>query len=361
MPLVAQDLFALVHAFGGDEVVREWPSYGLLARLLSEQCKVVPGEGGEAPVVTLKAPEEIGGESLQSPHDPDATYGHKGKGYETQIAETCVAENPYQVITAVELTNANASDQHATVPIVEALVDRGIAPEVMLADTGYGSGENIVECAQMGVELLARVQDPATSARPDDWATPVEPVPSAPATAAASDPAPKITIDTTEPLPTSGLGAFAFNATFDKVLRCPEGHPPVDHYATDSAFYTYFPGSACRECPAATTCPTRTRAGTDERVLRWRDSKAATAARQREQQEPAFKQDYKLRSGIESTNAEIKGRHGASDLRVRGRTGVEVAMYMKAAALNAKRAVQHHTDVVRASLHGHSTTQLDTE
>ena len=27
-------------------------------------------------------------DSLRSPHDPDATYGHKGKGYEVQVAET---------------------------------------------------------------------------------------------------------------------------------------------------------------------------------------------------------------------------------------------------------------------------------
>ena len=38
-------------------------------------------------------------DSLQSPYDPDATYGHKGKGYESQIAETCDDDNPYQVIT----------------------------------------------------------------------------------------------------------------------------------------------------------------------------------------------------------------------------------------------------------------------
>lgn len=355
MPLVAQDLGALVRAFEADPGVNEWQSYRLLVRLLSEQCDVAVVADGDVAVVTVKPPQDIGGDSLQSPHDPDATYGHKGKGYETQIAETCVEENPYQVITAVEVTSANASDQHATVPIVEDLVDRGIAPEVLLADTGYGSGENIVECAQMGVELLARVQDPAAPARVDVWEAPVEPMPSTPESA----PAPKIIIDTSEPLPVSGLGAFAFNTTFDEVLRCPEGHPPVDHYATDSAFYTYFPGNACRECPVATTCPTRTRAGTDERMLRWRDSKAATAARQREQQEPAFKQAYKLRSGIESTNAEIKGRHGAGDLRVRGKTGVEVAMYMKAAALNAKRAVQHHTNVLRTTPNGPATTELD--
>ena len=42
---------------------------------------------------------------LQSPHDPDVTYsGHKGKGYEVQVAETCHEENATQLITHVEVT-----------------------------------------------------------------------------------------------------------------------------------------------------------------------------------------------------------------------------------------------------------------
>ena len=44
-------------------------------------------------------------DSLQSPHDPDVTYsGHKGKGYEVQVAETCHEENATQLITHVEVT-----------------------------------------------------------------------------------------------------------------------------------------------------------------------------------------------------------------------------------------------------------------
>jgi hypothetical protein len=85
---------------------------------------------------------------------------------------------------------------------------------------------------------------------------------------------------------------------------------------------------------------------------------AATATRQREQQEPAFKEDYKLRSGIESTNAEIKGRHGAGDLRVRGKSRVELAMCFKALALNVKRAMQFHTEVLHGALRAAAMTPM---
>ena len=53
----------------------------------------------------MKDPKQVSADSLQSPHDPDVTYsGHKGKGYEVQVAETCHEENATQLITHVEVT-----------------------------------------------------------------------------------------------------------------------------------------------------------------------------------------------------------------------------------------------------------------
>ena len=38
-------------------------------------------------------------------HDPDVTYsGHKGKGYEVQVTETCHLEKAVEMITNVEVT-----------------------------------------------------------------------------------------------------------------------------------------------------------------------------------------------------------------------------------------------------------------
>jgi len=71
-------------------------------------------------------------------------------------------------------------------------------------------------------------------------------------------------------------------------------------------------------------------------------AKAATATRQREQQTSEFKERYKIRSGIESTNAELKSRHGAGSMRVRGKERVAMSMQMKAAAVNVKRATTWH-------------------
>jgi len=427
LPVVAQDLYALVQAFAADEVVGTWSSYGLLVRLLADQCDVVDGKredtnvkvkeldeapeeedasdepnaarpeerGEDAAVgvaagttpeatpagdttgpVTLKEPKNIAGTSLQSPHDPDATYGHKGKGYEVQVAETCVKENPYQVITAIDVNGAHASDQHVTVPIVMGLIMRGLGPEKVLADTNFSSGENIAACGDMGVELVAPVQDPTTPRRPDRWEGPVEgttPAPPPPAVEGVAAAAPltraeesavdgptangvaapepddvKAPIVEEQSAPRLGLDAFRFESTYREVKTCPAGHSPLRHAILDTwpPYQSTFDGRLCASCPLVDRCPTR-RTADGDRALRFRDVKAATATRQREQQEPAFKEQYKLRSGIESTNAELKGRHGAGELRVRKNERVVVALALKALALNVKRAVQHHTEALR--------------
>ena len=403
LPIVTVDLYALVRLFEADADVVLWPSYLLLVRLMEEQCTVSKAPDPEVPpdlkatptaaevlptvpeppqkdseatptetpvpptvpeppqkdseatptetpvlptvpeppqkdseatptetpvLLTIKDPKEVGGESLQSPHDPDATYGHKGKGYEVQLAETCVPENPYEVITAVAINGANVSDQHATMPIIEKLIENGNKPDDMTVDTAYSGGDNIVACAKLGVNLIGPVQDPN------------KPSPTAPGEAPPTR---------AEPKP-AGLGSFAFNAVFDNVSACPQGHAPTEQHATKLGFEARFAGSACATCPFAATCATQRRAHTEDRVLVWRAPAAATANRQREQQEQAFKQAYKIRSGIESTNAEFKGRHGARKLRVRGEDRVTLAIHLKALALNAKRAVQYHTELLRAAL-----------
>jgi len=340
LPVVARDLQQVVAAFAQDKEVCAMGSYKLVVRVFEEQCELVERDDdddddddpdptasdGDEPKVQLKEGKAISGQSLQSPHDPDATYGHKGKGYEAQIAETCAEENPYQVITHVDVNGAHESDQHATARVIDALYDTGLAPDQLLADTNYSSGENIVDAAVNGVDLQAPVQDPNAPARRDTF---IEPI----ADPGASD-APE------RPL---NLGDFRFNQTYNEVLGCPGGQVPLSNEVDDQRREPYratFDGSTCSACPLQGLCPTRQPAGSEDRILRWRDVKAATATRQREQRETAFKERYRRRSGIESTNAELKSAHGADDLRVRGRERVRMVLHLKAKALNAKRACQ---------------------
>lgn len=66
----------------------------------------------------------------------------------------------------------------------------------------------------------------------------------------------------------------------------------------------------------------------------------ATEVRQYRQRQPEFKENYRKRNGIEATNQEGKSRHGLGNLRIRGKPHVELAVCVKALAMNIKRSLQ---------------------
>jgi hypothetical protein len=92
-------------------------------------------------------------------------FSRETQGYSVQVAESCHEGNAVEIITHVEVTEACASDAQATIPTLEALSQRGLHPEEMIADTTYGSGANAVAAEAVGIELVApvggKVQDDA--------------------------------------------------------------------------------------------------------------------------------------------------------------------------------------------------------
>ncbi|MGH9786101.1 MAG: transposase [Terriglobia bacterium] len=257
--VAARDLWRLEGRFEDHPVVSKREEFKLLKRLREEQCEMTlepeepkegdddHGEGGAC--VEVKEAGNVESSSLQSAHDSDVTYsGKKGKGYELQVSETCVKTNDVQMITEVEITASCASDQKATLPMVERLQEAGHKPEELVSDTAYSGGENAAALAHRGVNLLA----PAS----------------------------------------------------------PTGKPiPGKQYPAPAA-----------ECPQE-----------PEQAMEWLRQQEAS---------PEFKSRYSIRSGIESTNAELKGPHGMKKLRVRGKKRVKLSVYFKALACNVKRALR---------------------
>jgi hypothetical protein len=207
-----------------------------------------------------------------------------------------------------------------------------MAPTELVADTGYGSGANIVAAAERGVELVAPVQDPGAREQTDPMATPV----AATATAGATAPA-------TQPAASVDFGDFAFDTTCQTVLCCPAGFEAQSQHMAAGQLIAKFSAENCVGCPLAALCPTRELANGD-RQLRQSPAHIATELRQVEQQQAPFKERYKIRSGIESTNNELKNTHGLGDLRVRGGPEVALAAMLKAMSLNVKRTVMYHLD-----------------
>jgi len=320
----AADLWRLVDRFRGHRSVSGMASYLRCARLLKDQCVIedtLPtdpdGDDPDGVPVHVKDPktERIEPTSLQG-SDDDATYGHKGKGFQTQVAETCDTQNATQVVTHVAVEGAHVSDQHAVIPVIEALDAKGCKPEEVLADTNYGRGQNIVDAAERDVELIT----PACGTAPQRTEG-------------------EVTRDD-----------FEFSADGQQLEHCPEGHAPIEQGPSgpnDTRRTARMNTAHCASCPLLQACPTRFNVRAETMTITWSPAEGATAARRRAEQTPAFKTRYRMRSGIEATNSEYKGPYGGGRLRVRGHPAVARTIKLKFMALNIRRWMRAAREAVR--------------
>lgn len=172
LQVAARDLGRLVERFRNDDRVTGLEGWKLVWRLFQDHCRVTEkpqepnqddDDHGEGAVATEPTPPQaIRSDSLQTPHDPDATYsGHKGKGHEGQVLETCGAEEGVRLITEVEVTPSCQDDTKALVPAVKQAIEAGHGPREVVADTRYSSAANAAALSKVGVNLLAPVPGPA--------------------------------------------------------------------------------------------------------------------------------------------------------------------------------------------------------
>lgn len=302
----AKDILSLLTHFGSDASVISTEAFGLLERLFVEQC-YRPSESD----ALARPADEVPSDSLQNPSDPDAAYsGHKGEGYQVQIAETCNADNPLQVVADFEVQKANASDFKSLQPMIESLDERGHKPDIMAADGGYVSGENIVACEEQDVSLLG----PAAAGRPGKNGT-------------------------------ASLAEFEVDIN-DRICGCPQGARPI--YCSereDGSILAQFDSGKCGQCEKRDRCPV-SKTGR----LTYTKPELALARRKKEQQAPEFKEAYKIRSGIEATNSDLNTAHGAERVWTRGASRVSLAMTFKIMALNVRRYTHYAAEIIRRKM-----------
>jgi hypothetical protein len=102
-----------------------------------------------------------------TPSDPDAAYdGHKGKGYQVQIAGTYSEDaNTLKLITHINLEKAFSHDSDALIPAIDSLKEKDPAPTELLADTAHGCDTNWVYAQENGVALTTPVAGLAPNRR----------------------------------------------------------------------------------------------------------------------------------------------------------------------------------------------------
>ena len=298
---LAEDLFSIIRCYRDDPKLTSMKYYKLMLRLLEEQC-IVGNDQDDGEKITIKPNREVPSDSLQNPSDPDATYdGHKGKGYQVQVAETYRTEDEapaLSLITHINVEPAHHHDSEALIPAIERTKKMGFAPEQMLTDTAYGSDENHQQAAGHEVELIA-------------------PVPGK---------EPKISI---------GLAEFNFSDK-GEMIACPLGHAPIKLRNNKKTCSVFFDRNICSACTQFDQCPVKE--GTHGCRIRFNQKQLRTAKRRALETTPGFKNLYRFRSGIEPTFSEFDRKTGVKHLRVRGLKKVAFCATLKAAGINLFRA-----------------------
>jgi hypothetical protein len=312
---LAQYAHKLIAIFENDEETTSSEPYELLVRLFREQCEI-KNDTPKGDVKKIEVKRKTKGETLQSAFDPDASYGHKGSGYSAHITETCNNSKKTEIITDYEVHGAARSDIGKAPDIIGRLEAAGLKPDKLFADGGYPSVPSALNVTKRNVEFMAPVNR--------------------------------------GPLSDEVMGRDEFK--FDKkglVVKCPKGHKPLDHRMLSHnnkkgrSFHAIFDGNICRKCSVLDNCPVRApnhRArGCKPRdtvgdfrleitpELRLRDQMYSN------QQTTEWKEQYRIRSGVEATMSELKRSHGMGKLRVRRATKVCFAVACKVIACNIKR------------------------
>jgi hypothetical protein len=327
---LAQYVYELILLFDKDNEVKSREPYQLLHRLFSEQCEFADSDSNQECSCKVQVKKKTEGETLQSPYDPDASYGHKGAGYSVHITETCHNADKTEIITDYEVHGASRSDIGKALSVIERLDKAGLKPETLFADGGYPSVPSALKVQEQDVEFMAPVNRSRLS---DDIV---------------------------------GRDRFRFDSE-GFATECPMGHPPIDHRilsgnnTTRRSLHAIFDGEVCRSCKMLNQCPVRT-PNHRNRGCQARDTvgdfrlEITPEIRLRDemyslQQTTAWKDRYKIRSGIEATNSELKRSHGLGKLRVRRAAKVCFAVACKVIACNIKRWGKAYT-ALEKSLQG---------
>jgi hypothetical protein len=149
----AEDMHLLIERFADEESIAKRSSYMAMVRLFGEHCQIQE----KRIIVRAKARDEQGGSAstLQNPSDLEAGYGHKGPGYQVQLAESSHEDNDVQLVLVCLPQSAAESDANAAVDVITELTTRGHKPDEVASDTAYGSDENYLHAQAHGIDWIS--------------------------------------------------------------------------------------------------------------------------------------------------------------------------------------------------------------
>ena len=288
-------------------------SFAILQRVLAEQFETMPPTEPQGPKhVRIKEPMEIPCDNVRNPADPDSSYNkHRGQGYMVQVMETYqeddddsepdVAHKP-DLITHVAIGKMTEYDGHHLKPALDDVQKRVVGPELLLADSHYGSTDNIALALEQNVTLIS------------------------PAMTAKGEHQDHLTLEQFE-IDEQGL-----------VTRCPSGHAPLSVSAGETKLQACFDPTICAACVHRDRCPTRTvRSRGRKRKMSYTYERVLGRKRRRADESDAFKNRYRWRAGMEATMSRLKHQMHLAHLRVRRRPAIAYVVRLRALGLNICR------------------------
>jgi hypothetical protein len=289
-----------------EEQAPESEVLGLIQRVLEEQYQQDP-DGN----VHLRPEGEIRSDSLQSPHDPDATYRIKGGGtyaggYVVNVSETADPENGVQLITDVQVESNRADDTALMEQSLDDQARRGIEVDQVTVDGGYTGPRGEEACGKHDVTLRATRMRGGHSARDR-----------------------------------CGWQEYTWEVEGDGTpvrVTCPQGWTAVVFPGrAENRLLARFEDELCAACPFfKTKCRVQERKRRSPTLYMTR--RGVEIALRRQQMRP---EDASIRAVVESTIRSLKRAFPGSKLPVRGLIRARMMLYPAAMMVNLRRIHRH--------------------
>jgi transposase len=311
---------------GGAPVwLAELPALMALRRIWVQQYYRVRDTHGEK-VIRREAEHGLppGQHLLVSPYDLDARHsekrGMRWTGYKAHFTETCstrAQDDPDtarpatpNLITHVATTAATVPDVAMTEPIHDSLHGKDLLPGEHVVDSGYTSADLLLAAQARGVTLLG-----------------------------------PLLADTSPQARAGGYTTAAFTIDWDThQVRCPQGATSTnwspatrrDTPAGSQVIVVKFAALTCRACPDKPRCTTATRTGR-QLTLRPRHVHEAVEHARAQQSTDQWRNDYKIRAGVEGTMRQTTHVTGIRRARYIGLPKTTLEHNLAAAAINLIR------------------------
>lgn len=267
-------------------------AFTALRRMIDDQSKMT--DDGRI----LKTGKQISPESMQTPHEQDATYRKKaGKGYvgfTGNIVEACDADK--SLIMDYDLQKNTYSDTQFAEDMLNAMPDGDSETNTIVFDGAYVSTDTLDLAKTKNVEVVT----------------------------------------------TSLIGGLqgTFEAEFEidgngEIIKCPAGYSPNDSKHDNGYYQAHFNTEICENCEYCDRCPGIFQK--NSALIKYSDTSLQRAMYEQQLGTGRYWELIKKRNGIESVNSVLRRTYGIDRMREKGVVRKRQRLGLKLMAINAKR------------------------